>query len=395
MAEEEHQGDRTLEASLRKLEQARERGEVPVSREGSTAGIYIATLVGILLAGGLISRHIGEIILPMLERPETMLDATAAGWNAAGRAVSVAIALALVPFFGLTVAGALLPYLLQNSIAIAPERIMPKFSHLSPTRGLKRIFGARALFEIAKSMVKLIAVGIACFAVVMPLFRGSLGLIFTDVASMPGLLQQSLLTVLLATTLVATVIAGIDVPYQHWSYHRRMRMTLEEMRKEMRELEGDPQIKARQRRLRQKRAQRRMMHEVPKATVVITNPTHFAVALRYQRGKDSAPVVVAKGADLIAARIRQTARDHDVAVVENPPLARALHATVEIGEVIPHEHFETVAKIIGLIWAQRGQPVVPQAARTGGSSAKRRGGGASLGAVHRLGLGDSLRTTAP
>ena len=133
--------------------------------------------------------------------------------------------------------------------------------------------------------MKLIAVGIACFAVVMPLFRGSLALIFTDVASMPGLLQHSLLTVLLATTLVATVIAGIDVPYQHWSYYRRMRMTLEEMRKEMRESEGDPQIKARQRRLRQKRAQRRMMHEVPKAMVVITNPTHFAVALRYQRGK--------------------------------------------------------------------------------------------------------------
>ena len=141
-----------------------------------------------------------------------------------------------------------------------------------------------------------------------------------------------------------------------------MRMSVEEMRKELRESEGDPHIKARQRRLRQKRAQRRMMHDVPQATVVITNPTHFAVALRYQRGKDPAPLVVAKGADLVAARIRQVAREHDVAVVENPPLARALHATVEIGEVIPQEHFEAVARIIGLIWAQRSErPVLPPA----------------------------------
>jgi flagellar biosynthetic protein FlhB len=130
-------------------------------------------------------------------------------------------------------------------------------------------------------------------------------------------------------------------------------MTLQEMRDELRESEGDPRIRARRRMLRRKRAQRRMMHEVPKATVIITNPTHFAIALRYLRGEDVAPVVIAKGADLVALRIRKVARDHGIAIVENPPLARALHASVEIGEVIPREHFETVAKIIGLVWAQR------------------------------------------
>ncbi len=178
---------------------------------------------------------------------------------------------------------------------------MPNLSHLSPMRGIKRILGLRSLFEVAKSVVKLTAVGVACFLVVAPLYENSVGLVSTDIASMPGMMQQSLLAVLLATTLVAVAIAGIDVPYQHWSYHRRMRMSFEEMRKELRESEGDPHVKARQRKLRQRRAQRRMMHEVPKATVVITNPTHVAVALRYQRGKDPAPVVVAKSAELVAA----------------------------------------------------------------------------------------------
>ena len=131
-------------------------------------------------------------------------------------------------------------------------------------------------------------------------------------------------------------------------------MTLQEMRDEMRESEGDPHMRARRRMLRRKRASGRMMQEVPKATVIITNPTHFAVALRYERGKDSAPVVVAKGVELIALRIRQMAQQHGVAIIEDPPLARALHAGAEIGDVIPREHFEAVAKIIGLVWAQRG-----------------------------------------
>ena len=167
------------------------------------------------------------------------------------------------------------------------------------------------------------------------------------------MLWQTLIQLLLAVTLIVVLIAGIDVPYQHWMFRRRMRMSLQEVKEEMRSIEGDPHIKARLKRLRRQRARRRMMHDVPKATVVITNPTHFAVALRYQRGKDVAPVVVAKGADLIAARIREVASKHQVAIIANPPLARALHASVEIGEVIPNEHFEAVAKIIGIVWARR------------------------------------------
>ena len=348
--------DRTLEASARKLEQARERGDIPVSREGSAAGVYIAALIGLLLTGGLTARRIGDIMLPMLDQPDALLEATPQGWQSAANDVVLALGLAIVPFFGLAFAGAFLPHLLQNSITVATQRIAPKLSNLSPAAGFKRLFSLRALFEFGKTLLKATAVAIACFIVARPIYDRSIGLVAADLAVLPQMLQEALLALLLAATLVAVFIAGIDVPYQHWTHRRRMRMTMQEMKDELRLSEGDPRTKLRQRKLRRQRSQRRMMHEVPKATVVVTNPTHFAVALKYERGKDVAPVVVAKGADLIALRIRQIAEDHKVAIVENPPLARALHGTVEIGEVIPQEHFEAVAKVIGLVWAQRGRP---------------------------------------
>jgi flagellar biosynthetic protein FlhB len=348
--------DRSLEASARKLEQARARGEVPTSREGASAGVHIAALLGLLFAGGLIARRIGEIMLPMLDMSGAFLQATPSGWQDAGADVMLAIGLAIVPFFGLVLAGALVPSLLQNSITVAPQRIAPKLSNLSPREGFKRIYSLRALFEFGKTVLKAGAVGVACFVAAKPFYERSISLVSTDFAVLPQMLQDALLAMLLAATLVAVFIAGIDVPYQHWSFHRRMRMSFHEMKEEMRSSEGDPRTKLRQRKLRRRRSQRRMMHEVPKATVVVANPTHFAVALKYERGKDVAPIVVAKGADLLAQRIREIAKEHKVTVVENPPLARALHAAVEIGEVIPQEHFEAVAKVIGLVWAQRGRP---------------------------------------
>ncbi len=346
--------DRSFEATDRRLQQARERGDVVVVREGPAAGVYLAALIGLLLLGGPIARRIGEIILPLLDQPDAFLDLTEPGWGAAAHAVAMALALAIMPFFALVVAGALLPHLLQNSIAISPQRIAPKPSHLSPRSGLKRIFGLRSVFEFGKNLAKMATVGLVCYIVVRPLYDRSVGFVSVDIEQMPGMLQQSLLSILLVAALVAVVIAAVDMPYQQWAYRRRMRMTLHELREEMRESEGDPRMKARRRALRRKRFHRRMMQEVPKATVIVTNPTHFAVALRYERGKDSAPVVVAKGVELIALRIRQTAQQHRVAIVEDPPLARALHAGAEIGDVIPREHFEAVAKIIGLVWAQRG-----------------------------------------
>jgi flagellar biosynthesis protein FlhB len=351
-------GERSFEATERRLDQARERGEVPVAREAPIATLYIAALLALLLLGGPIAQRIGEIILPMFDQPHMVLDFTVDGWRDIGRAVATALALAIVPFFALTVAGTLLPYVLQNAITLAPDRIMPKLSHLSPSRGFRRIFGGRALFEFAKSLAKMAVVAGAAFVVARPIYEHSVGYVSTDLGLLPHMLLHSVFMIVLAAALVSVAIAGVDTPYQHWAHRRRMRMTLQEMREELREAEGDPQVRARRRMLRRKRARSRMMHDVPKATVIVTNPTHVAVALRYRSGEDAAPVVVAKGVELIALRIRQVARQHGIAIVEDPPLARVLNSAVEVGETIPHEHFETVAKIIGMIWARRTSRVV-------------------------------------
>jgi flagellar biosynthetic protein FlhB len=351
-------GERSFEATERRLDQARERGEVPVAREAPIATLYVAALVGMLLLGGPIARRIGEIVLPMFDQPEQLLDLTADGWRDTGRAVALALALAIIPFFAMTMVGSLLPYLLQNTVSIASERVMPKLSNLSPSRGFKRIFGGRSLFEFAKSVTKMMVVAAATWYVARPIYERSIGYVSMDLSLLPDLMLHSVSMILLAATLVSVAIAGVDTPYQHWAHRRRMRMTLQEMKEELRESEGDPHVRARRRILRRKRARSRMMHDVPKATVIITNPTHVAVALRYRRGEDNAPVVVAKGVELIALRIRQVARENGIAIVENPPLARVLNSTVEVGETIPHEHFETVAKIIGMIWARRAPAAV-------------------------------------
>jgi flagellar biosynthetic protein FlhB len=353
MAEESGQ-EKTLDASQRKLEQARQKGDVPISREGSSFGVYAAMLMALGLAGGTIAQHLADVLVPILEQPEAFLELTEEGYRHAGAAVIQALAMALLPVFFLLVVGSLLPHLLQNSIVVATERLRIKGSNLSPLAGFKRIFGLKALFEFGKSLLKALAVAGACWVVGKPLYDQSGALAALDPAAFSGLATQALVAVIFAVTLVAAVVAAIDISFQRFDYARRQRMTFQEMREESRATDGDPHMKAAQRKKRRQASQRRMMQDVPTATVVITNPTHFAVALRYERGRDDAPICVAKGVDMLAKRIRELARESGVTVLEDKPLARALHASVEVGEVIPPAHFEAVAKIIGIVWAQKG-----------------------------------------
>ncbi|MDJ0390389.1 flagellar type III secretion system protein FlhB [Roseomonas sp. E05] len=354
MTEESGQ-EKTLDASPRKLQQARARGDLPISREGSSFGVYAALLLALGLAGGLVARRFSEVLLPLVEQPDAFLELTQEGYRQAGIAFIEALALALLPVFGLLLAGSLLPHLLQNTVVVANERLEPKLSHLSPLAGLKRVFGLKALFEFGKGLLKALAVALACWVVGKPLYESSGQLVALDPVVFPALAHALLIKVLFAVTLVAAVVAVIDISFQRFEYNRRQRMTLQEMREEMRSTDGDPHMKAALRKKRRQMSQRRMMADIPTATVVITNPTHFAVALRYERGQDEAPVCVAKGVDKMALRIREIAWGAGVVVMEDRPLARALHASVEVGEVIPPAHFEAVAKIIGIVWAQKRQ----------------------------------------
>lgn len=346
--------EKTLDASQRKLSQAREKGDVPSSREGASFGLYAAMLMAVGLAGGLAARRMGEVLLPLIEQPDAFLELTQQGLQQAGHAVLQAMGLALLPVFGLLVAGALVPHLLQNTVVFSAERLRPKLSHVSPMAGLKRVFGLKALFEFGKSVAKAGAVALACWIVGQPLFDESAGMAGLDPVAFPGIATRMIVAVLGAVTLVAGVIAAIDISFQRFEYARRQRMTLQEMREEMRSTDGDPHVKAARRKKQRQGSQRRMMADVPTSTVVLTNPTHFAVALRYERGQDDAPVCVAKGVDALALRIRALAQEAGVAVIEDRPLARALYASVDVGGVIPPAHFEAVAKVIGIVWAQKG-----------------------------------------
>jgi flagellar biosynthetic protein FlhB len=366
MAEDEGGDDRPFEATPRRLEAARARGDVPVSREGSSAGLLIAALLTIALAGGSIAHRFVEALVPLLQNPAGLADATAEGYRGLAGRLGSAIALVIAPFFVFVLVAALVPHALLGGIVLAPERIRPDPGKLSPRQGLQRIFSARAWFEFAKNMAKMLAVAAACYAVVRPFYDQAAGLVVVDPAAFPLLLRNALTSLLLAISLVAGAVTAIDVPYQHWSYRRRLRMSRHEMREEMRATEGDPQIKARLSKLRRLRRRRRMMADVPLSSVVIVNPTHFAVALRYRRGIDAAPVVVAKGVDLAAMRIREIAGWHKIPIVEDALLARALHTAVDIGEMIPREHFEAVARVIAVILGQKRARDPVQVARQGG-----------------------------
>jgi flagellar biosynthetic protein FlhB len=237
----------------------------------------------------------------------------------------------------------------QNGVLFSAEQLMPKLDKISPMAGFHRLFSTKAVVELVKGVLKLAVVGTVLTMVVMPHLA--------HITELPGYTVPDLLIytgklagkVLLASLAVITVIAGLDMFYQRFAHMKSLRMSKQEIRDEMKQTDGDPMIKSRLRQIRMERARRRMMAEVPKATVVITNPTHFAVALRYEQSKMEAPIVVAKGADVVAARIRELAQENDVPIVENPPLARALYATVDLDHPVPSEHYRAIAEIIGYV----------------------------------------------
>jgi flagellar biosynthetic protein FlhB len=230
--------------------------------------------------------------------------------------------------------------------------LMPKFNRVSPLAGIKRLFSAQALANFAKGLLKLIVVGSVLTALLWPERHRSEGMVWTDPAAILPLVQVLSLKLMGAVVALLAIIAAADYLFQYRQWYTRQKMTLRELKDEFKESEGDPAIKGKIRQIRQRRMSKRMIAAVPKATVVITNPTHYSIALQYERGMD-APVCVAKGVDDLALKIREVAREHSVPIVENPPLARALHATVEVDQAITPEHYKAVAEVIGYVMKLR------------------------------------------
>jgi flagellar biosynthetic protein FlhB len=262
---------------------------------------------------------------------------------------------AVAPIVGLMVVLAIVANVGQVGFLWAPTKIAPQLQKISLINGVQRLFSMRTVVEFLKGLAKLVAVGAVAFGLV---FSAMNDIELISSFSLGQILDRIQLVAILltaGTVAVMTVVAALDYAFQRRSFIKQMRMTKQEVRDEHKQAEGDPQIKARIRRLRMERAQKRMMAAVPEADVVITNPTHFAVALAYDMEAMSAPRLVAKGADVLAQRIREVAEENEVPLVENPPLARALYASVELDQEIPPEHYQAVAQVIGYVMRLKGE----------------------------------------
>ena len=358
MAEENDASDKTEEPTGRRLSEATEKGNIPRSQEVNHWFMLGGLCLVLMMFAGSMGRSMVASLLPFLERPhEFAVEAEA--MTGLLRDASLAAAWMMAPAILIAVVAALGAGFLQHPPVVATERLKPELSKISPIAGLKRIFSRAGLAEFAKGVFKVSIVSAVGFGILWP----DVGLLGSLVSLEPlGALlvaRDEVLKLLGGVLAVLALIAIADVLFQRFEHRRRLRMSRQEVKDEHKQTEGDPQIKARIRSVRQERARKRMMAAVPTATVVVTNPTHFAVALRYEGDKMEAPVVVAKGADHLALRIRELATESAVPIVENPPLARALYAACDVDDEIPVEQYKAVAEIIGFVMRQKGRLAGP------------------------------------
>ena len=347
MAEEQDNSQKTEDPTQKRLEEARRKGDIAKSQDVPIWFLMMA-IAGIMAAAGPLAAMIADPLVRIMDHPHAF---HLAGGGAQQLMTSLLMSLALplmVIFAAIAVAG-VLGHIVQSRPLWTGEKIKPDLSKLSPMKGLQRMFGMQGWVNLLKSIAKMGAITAAMIYAVWPEATAISESGRLDPSGMLAMTQVIAGRLLLAAVIVVGLIAGGDFIYQRWSFMQRMRMSRRDVRDEVKQQEGDPHIRARLRQIRLERSRKRMMQNVPKSTVVITNPTHYSVALRYDPEKDAAPMCMAKGADEVALRIRELAKEHNIPIVENVPLARALFASVEIEESVPREHFEAVAKVIGFV----------------------------------------------
>jgi flagellar biosynthetic protein FlhB len=351
MEEETDKSQKTEDPTQKRLDEALKRGDVAKSQEVNTWFILsAATLVLITFSGGT-AQGITAMLRGLIANSwQIRVDGPALPLLAEKIGLEL-IAVVAIPFLVLMIA-ALAGNMIQHRLIWTFETIAPKLSKISPLAGLKRMFSKQALANFAKGMVKLVLVGGVLTALMWPERFRLMQLINTDVAGVLPLTLSLALKQLGAVVAILAVVAAADYFFQYRVWYERQKMSLRELKEEFKQSEGDPTIKGKMRQMRQSRMRKRMMANVPKAAVIITNPTHYSVALQYERGME-APICVAKGVDAVAFKIREIGEEHRIPIVENPPLARALHATVEVDQSIPPEHYKAVAEVIGYVMKLR------------------------------------------
>ena len=343
---EEDDAERSEDPTQKRLDDAHDRGDVAKSQEVNTWFM----IAGATLVFSTFSGSIGGIQTPLrnLIANSWMIRVDGPNLLIMAHHLEYALIAALGVPLSMLVLAAIAGNMMQHRLVWSGEQLKPKLSKISPLAGVKRIFGKQALANFAKGLFKLAALGGVMTAILWPERHRLESMLRYDPAAIFGLVTSLSLHLMGAVVAMLAVVAIADYFFQYRQWYNRQKMSLREMKEEFKQSEGDPQVKGRIRQLRQARMRKRMMAAVPKASVIITNPTHFSVALSYERGMP-APVCVAKGVDNIALKIREIAGKHDIPVVENVPLARALYATVDIDEEIPVEHYHAVAEVIGYV----------------------------------------------
>ena len=352
MAEETDQESKTEAATERRVREAIEKGDIPFSREApvfaSTVGLLIAL---VLFARGQAAQLAGDFA-PLLDDPRGFSLETGGDAMLLLSRVAMAAGRFLLPILLILAVCSLAASLLQNLPRLVLDRITPKWSRISPMAGFSRIFGTSGQVEFLKSVVKFLAVSVVALLLLRSERTRAVNAMFVDPSQLPELILTVSIRLVSAVAIATIVIVAGDLVWARLRWQRSLRMSRQDIKDEHKQTEGDPFIKARLRSLAQDRARNRMLANVDRATVVIANPTHFAVALRYEPAENPAPLVLAKGQDLIALRIRAIAEEKGIAVIEDKPLARSLYDAVQVDQTIPAEFYRAVAQILFFLFAR-------------------------------------------
>jgi len=342
-------GEKTEEPTAKKLSDARKKGQIARSKDLGTMFVLVGSAVAMMLIGGMLTESIAGIMSRFfsLSRDESM-DLNAL-FNVAKGTVGNVIT-PLLWIFSIIMLAAFVGNSMLGGVSFSAEAMAPKLSKMSPLAGFKRMFGIKALVELVKSLLKFFVVFIVAYLLLSSLFEEILGLSLELIPLSLGHAVSLLQWMFLALALSIGIIAAIDAPYQVWDHNRQLKMTKQEIKDEMKTSEGSPEIKGRIRRTQYEMSQRRMMQEVPDSDVVITNPTHYAVALKYDAEVGGAPMLVAKGIDEMAIHIRTIAKENNIEIIASPALARSLYYSAEVNEEIPDELFAAVAQVLAFIF---------------------------------------------
>ncbi|MDA1325704.1 MAG: flagellar biosynthesis protein FlhB [Proteobacteria bacterium] len=355
MAEESQDASqKTEEPTQKRLDDARGKGQVAVSREVNHWFMILAATIMVMMFLPTAMSNFGRILTKFIEQPHristdmiAMTETLKSAW--------LDSVFAMLPTLVLLVLAAIAAGLIQNGLIISTEQLKPKLEKISLGKGIKRLFSMKSVAEFTKGIAKITIVGAVGIAVVWPAFSGFEKLPSMEMMSWIGVMHALIIRLMIGVLAIVSLIALLDYLFQKMQHLKQMRMSRQDIKDEMKQSEGDPQVRGRLRQIRRERAQKRMMQAVPEASVVIANPTHYSIALKYELNAMAAPLVLAKGVDAVALRIREVAEEHKIPIVRNIALARALYAGVEIGDEIPTEHFKAVAEIIGYVLRLKGK----------------------------------------